>query len=152
MLMWSIFLAILSLDRLSKYFVSQNILLNQSLPVIKNIFHLTLIHNTGAAFGIFKNHNYLFIFISILAILFIYLQSRKEKSTEMILKVSLALISSGTIGNLIDRIYFGYVIDFLDLRIWPVFNIADSSITVGAILLAYSILKSKNQKSKNFEF
>jgi signal peptidase II len=150
--MWSIFLAILSLDRLSKYFVSQNILLNQSLPVIKNIFHLTLIHNTGAAFGIFKNHNYLFIFISILAILFIYLQSRKEKSTEMILKVSLALISSGTIGNLIDRIYFGYVIDFLDLRIWPVFNIADSSITVGAILLAYSILKSKNQKSKNFEF
>lgn len=143
MLMWSIFLAILSLDRLSKYFVSQNILLNQSLPVIKNIFHLTLIHNTGAAFGIFKNHNYLFIFISILAILFIYLQSRKEKSTEMILKVSLALISSGTIGNLIDRIYFGYVIDFLDLRIWPVFNIADSSITIGAILLGYSLLKSK---------
>ncbi len=146
MLMWSIFLAILSLDRLLKYFVSQNILLNQSLPVIKNIFHLTLIHNTGAAFGIFKNHNYLFIFISILAILFIYLQSRKEKSTEMILKVSLALISSGTIGNLIDRIYFGYVIDFLDLRIWPVFNIADSSITVGAILLGYSILRKDKLK------
>lgn len=143
MLIWSIFLAILSLDRLSKYFVSQNILLNQSLPVIKNIFHLTLIHNTGAAFGIFKNHNYLFIFISLLAILFIYLQLRKQKLTAVILKVSLALISSGTIGNLIDRIYFGYVIDFLDLRIWPVFNIADSSITIGAILLGYSLLKSK---------
>ena len=148
MLIWSIFLAILSLDRLSKYFVSQNILPNQSLPLIKNIFHLTLIHNTGAAFGIFKNHNYLFIFISILAVLFIYLQLRKEKLTAVILKVSLALISSGTIGNLIDRIYFGYVIDFLDLRIWPVFNIADSSITVGAILLAYSILKRPVTRSQ----
>lgn len=145
-MLWFLFLLILSLDRLAKYLVAKNLQLNQSLPVIRNFFHLTLVHNTGAAFGIFKDQNYLFIAVSLFAIVLIYFQLR-QKNTHTALKISLVFILAGTTGNFIDRVNFGYVVDFLDLRIWPVFNIADSSITIGAILLGYSILKSK--KSPN---
>jgi signal peptidase II len=139
---WLLFLIILFLDRLTKYFVSKILLVNQGIPVIKNIFHFTIVHNTGAAFGIFKNKNYLFIVAALFATVFIYFKLR-QKRTNKLLNISLVLILAGTIGNLIDRISFGYVIDFLDFRIWPVFNIADSSITVGAILLGYALLKSR---------
>lgn len=138
--MRSLFIAILCLDRLTKYLVSKNISPNRSIPLIKNVFHITLVHNTGAAFGIFKNQNHLFIAVSLLAIILIYLQLKKRRVGSQIYRASLVLILAGTLGNIVDRLCFGYVIDFLDFRIWPVFNIADSSITVGAILLGYSIL------------
>jgi len=135
---------ILLLDQLSKVLATQNILLNESLPVIDNVFHLTLIHNKGAAFGIFKNQTVLFILVSLLAIVIILYNLKKKKEKRLgISVVSLALILGGALGNFIDRVLLGYVVDFLDFRIWPVFNIADSAITVGAILLGYTILKSK---------
>jgi signal peptidase II len=142
-----IVLAILSLDQLTKVLVTKNLLYNQSIPVIKGIFYITLIHNRGAAFGILKNQVPLFIFTSIFAIILIYLNLR-DKSQGKFYIVSLALILAGALGNLIDRIFLGYVIDFLDFRIWPVFNVADSSISIGVILLGLSLLKSKNQTSK----
>jgi len=137
-------LFILSLDQLTKLIATRNLLLNQSLPLIKGIFHLTLIHNRGAAFGILKNQTPLFIFISLFAIILIclVLQNNKYKK-HYFYNMSSAFILSGALGNLIDRLRFGYVIDFLDFRIWPVFNVADSAITIGAILLGWSILKSK---------
>jgi signal peptidase II len=124
--------------------VNANLILHQSIPVIRNIFHLTLIHNRGAAFGILKDQSYFFIFMSLLAVIFIYLRLRESQNEEKLLEFALIFILAGTVGNLIDRISFGYVIDFLDFRIWPVFNIADSSITVGAIVLFYTLLKKKN--------
>ncbi len=146
-LIWSLLIAVLSLDRLAKYLISKNISLNQSIPIIKNVFHISLLHNTGAAFGIFKNQNYLLIAISLLSIVMIYLQLRKKVQANKTFQISLVLILAGAIGNFIDRISFGYVIDFLDFRIWPVFNIADSSITIGVILLAYSLLVKGKFKS-----
>lgn len=140
--MWFLFLLVLALDRLTKYLVVKNIPLNQSLPLIKNIFHITLVYNTGAAFGLMKNLNYLFMAVSLLAIILITIHLKSRTSVNRIFTLSLVLILAGTVGNLIDRIFFGYVIDFLDFRIWPVFNFADSSITVGAILLGYCLLKN----------
>lgn len=135
---------ILSLDRLTKHLVTKNLSLNQSLPIIKEVFHLTLIHNRGAAFGILKNQVPLFIFTSILAIILIYFNLKNAKHKKISLyKISLSLILAGALANLIDRLFFGFVIDFLDFRIWPVFNIADSSITIGAILLGYTLLTTK---------
>ncbi len=131
---------ILSLDQLTKFFITKNLFLNQSIPIIKGIFHITLIHNRGAAFGILKNQVPLFIFTSILAIILIYRSLRKDTRLNLY-SVCLGLILAGALGNLIDRLFFGYVIDFLDFRIWPVFNIADSAITIGAILLTWVILK-----------
>jgi signal peptidase II len=138
----AIVLIILSLDQLTKSLVTRNLSLSHSLPLIKGVFHLTLVHNRGAAFGILKNQIPLFIFTAILAIFLIY-SSLKNNRYGKFYSLSLSLILAGALGNLIDRSCFGYVIDFLDFRIWPVFNIADSAITIGAILLGLSILKRK---------
>jgi len=135
---------ILALDQLAKFYFTKNLFLNQSVPVIKGFFHLTLVHNRGAAFGILKNQIPLFIVASLFAIILIFVHLKKYKTSYSLYSLSLSLILAGAVGNFIDRVSFGYVIDFLDFRIWPVFNVADSAITIGAILLGWSMLKSKN--------
>lgn len=137
-----IILATLSLDQLSKFIITKNLFQNQSIPIIKGVFHITLVHNRGAAFGILKNQIPLFIITSVFAIILIYFNIKKNKQSKFY-SIALSLILAGALGNLIDRLFFGYVIDFLDFRIWPVFNVADSAITIGAILLGWSILFKK---------
>ncbi|MFA7272098.1 MAG: signal peptidase II [Candidatus Omnitrophota bacterium] len=133
---------ILLLDQLSKAFISGILQLNQTIPLIKGVFGLTLVHNRGAAFGLFRNQVYLFIITSITAIVLIYFGLKDNRHNKYYV-VSLSLILAGAIGNLIDRLRLGYVIDFLNFYIWPVFNIADSSITIGAVLLGWAILRKK---------
>ena len=142
-----IVLAILSLDRLTKLLIAKNLLYHQSIPVIKGIFHLTLVHNRGAAFGILKEQIPLFIFTSLFAItlIFINLKNNQHKKSY---SISLSLILAGALGNLIDRLYLGYVIDFLDFGIWPVFNVADSAISIGAIMLGWSMLRSTENRAQ----
>jgi signal peptidase II len=136
-----IIFTILSLDQLTKFAISRNLSFLQSLPVIPRVFHLTLVANRGAAFGILKNQTLLFISTSLLAVVLIFFALRDNRRKGLY-SFSLSLILGGALGNLIDRLRFGYVIDFLDFRIWPVFNIADSAITVGAIVLGWSLLKN----------
>ncbi|MDD5197051.1 MAG: signal peptidase II [Candidatus Omnitrophota bacterium] len=133
---------ILLLDQLSKAFISGILQLNQTIPLIKGVFGLTLVHNRGAAFGLFRNQVYLFIITSITAIVLIYFGLKDNRHNKYYV-VSLSLILAGAIGNLIDRLRLGYVIDFLNFYIWPVFNVADSSITIGAVLLGWAILRKK---------
>ncbi len=137
-----IVVATLSLDQLTKFLAVKYLLLNESYSLIKGLFHLSLIHNRGAAFGILKGQLSLFIAASVFAIALIY-AGLKDARQSRIYRISLGLILAGALGNLIDRISYGYVIDFLDFRIWPVFNVADSAITIGAVLLGYFILKGK---------
>ncbi|KPK97991.1 MAG: lipoprotein signal peptidase [Omnitrophica WOR_2 bacterium SM23_72] len=141
-----ILFTVLSLDQLTKFLISKNLSILESVPVIQHVFHLTLVANRGAAFGILRNQTLLFIFTSLLAIVLILSNLRKNRHRGLY-SFSLSLILSGALGNLIDRLRFGYVIDFLDFRIWPVFNIADSAITIGAILLGWSILFQKDKLS-----
>ncbi|MBI5124541.1 MAG: signal peptidase II [Candidatus Omnitrophica bacterium] len=124
------------IDRFTKYLVFNNLSEDQTVEVISRVFHITLVLNTGSAFGLFKSFGAFFIVSSffIIALIVIYILQCKHK--DLVVSVALGLILGGAIGNLIDRIAFGYVIDFLDFRVWPVFNIADSSITAGAVLLA----------------
>ncbi len=135
--------AILFLDQLTKFIVIRSLTLSQSLPVIKGIFHISLVRNRGAAFGILKNQAPIFIVAAVFAIILICLELKKNKHKKLY-AISISLILAGAIGNLIDRLFFGYVIDFLDFRVWPVFNVADSAITIGAILLGWSILRTKS--------
>ncbi len=145
-------LSILFTDQLTKLLATQNLLLNQSVPLIKGIFHLTLIRNRGAAFGILKNQTPLFISVSILAVILIYFALRNNKHKKYsFYNISLAFILAGALGNLIDRLRLGYVIDFLDFRVWPVFNVADSAITIGAILLGWSMLRSTENRAQRTE-
>ena len=128
-------------DRLSKFFAVKYLSAGESIPVIKNIFHITIVHNTGAAFGMFRSRPQLFVIIAIFAIFFInFLLLRKSHVLSSAERLSLYLILAGTLGNLTDRLMFGYVVDFIDLRVWPVFNFADSFITIGAVILGLSVL------------
>jgi signal peptidase II len=140
-----IVLAVISLDQLTKFLAAKFLILNSTHPVVKGIFHLTLIHNRGAAFGLLKNQIPLFIFTAVVAIILIYL-SLRDKRQGRPYAISLSLILAGSGGNLIDRVLYGYVVDFLDFRIWPVFNVADSAICIGALLLVWVMFKGKNGK------
>ena len=145
-IIWAVIFLIAFSDQVSKFFISQNLDLNESVPVVRDIFHLTLVHNTGAAFGIFKNETLLFIAISFLAIILIVIFMRKKRDLFFPRDIALSLVLGGALGNLIDRLRFGYVVDFLDLRIWPVFNIADSAITIGTILMIISLCIRSSSK------
>jgi signal peptidase II len=134
---------VLFLDQLTKFLAVRFLQLNTPVALIKNFLYLTLVHNRGAAFGIFKNQLLIFVLISIFAIALIF-HHLKNKKNSVLSGISLSLIAAGAIGNLIDRLRFGFVIDFLDLRVWPVFNLADSAITIAALLLSWELLFKKN--------
>ena len=139
-------------DRLTKVFFSAVLQIGESLPVIKHAFHFTLVHNNGIAFGLFKDNGFVFLIIPAIAVfLLIYNVYYYHKFGELdwVYIVAFSLILGGAIGNLIDRITFGHVIDFIDFRIWPTFNVADSAITIGVIIIAHRLVGSatadKNQ-------
>lgn len=132
-------------DRVSKNFFSQFLFEGESIAIIRNVFHVTLVHNTGIAFGFFKDHGLFFIFFSIIIIIFlsIYLyRNIYHNHLPFSDMIAFSFIIAGAIGNLLDRIMFGYVIDFFDFRIWPVFNIADSAITIGTFILVIKCIPS----------
>jgi signal peptidase II len=136
-------ISVILLDQITKFLALKFLQLNTSVPLIKNFLNLTLVHNRGAAFGIFQNQLLLFVLVSFFAIGFI-LYNLKNKTNSIILKLSLSLILGGAVGNLIDRLRFGFVVDFLDFRIWPVFNVADSVITIAALFLTWELVFKKN--------
>ncbi len=129
---------ILIIDQVTKLLVLKNI--TSSVTVIKNILYFSVIKNTGAAFGILKNETMLLIWFSVIVIgviLFYMDKIPKDK----IVQIFTALILGGTISNLIDRLRLGYVIDFINFKIWPAFNIADAAVTIGAIGLIIYLMK-----------
>lgn len=144
--------AAIILDQITKFLVDINMALHQSIEIIPNFFNLTYIRNTGAAFGFLAGDRSVgrFIFFTLFSFLaigcLIYLLKNLRPGQKMAI-LSLSLILGGAIGNLIDRLRQGEVIDFLDLHWydwhWPAFNVADSSITIGVILLFYQILRKK---------
>lgn len=97
-------------------------------------------HNTGAAFGIFRSQTIFFVIISLIAVVAIVIYIKRSARPSYFKDIALALILGGAFGNLVDRLFFGYVIDFLDFRVWPVFNVADSAITIGTVLLIFSLV------------
>lgn len=137
--------SLVAFDQLTKVFAAAHLKLGETYPVIKNVFHLTLVHNSGAAFGFFKKGAAIFIFISAVAILLILFYAKRFGENYRFARWGLLFIFAGTIGNLIDRIRFGYVVDFIDLRVWPVFNFADTLISVGGLLLIWHLLSGKRK-------
>jgi signal peptidase II len=125
--------AVIVVDQLTKFLTRFYMQPGQSIPLIDNVFHLTYRQNTGAGFGILQNQNLLLIFVSAIALCFVIYYCLKSR--DFLLRLMLSLLSGAIIGNLIDRILLGFVTDFLDFRIWPVFNVADSVITISVICL-----------------
>ena len=140
-IIFSAALIVIFLDQLTKFFIKQNFQLNESIPIIKNAFHLTYTTNTGSAFGLFKGFNLFFVLFSIAVIIVIFYYLKKIVKNQKLMQFSIGLLLGGTIGNLIDRIAYGSVIDFIDFRVWPVFNVADSAVTISIILLIILLWK-----------
>ncbi len=128
---------ILFADQSLKAWVMSRFQLGQSRPLIPGILHLTLVHNTGTAFGLFQDKNLFFIILSaaVIAGIAALLFKEEKKEGSPFSWVPLVLLLGGAVGNLSDRLRFGCVIDFIDFRVWPVFNLADSCITVGIVWL-----------------
>jgi signal peptidase II len=142
-------LAILVADQASKEIITSRLTLFSSVPVIPGLFHLTLVTNRGALFGLFHDladpyRAILFTAVPILAIALILVFQLRTTISDTIAQAGLALILGGALGNLADRLRLGYVVDFLDVFVggyhWPAFNLADSSICTGVGLLVLDLL------------
>ena len=136
-------------DQFTKAMIARNIILNSSKEIIPGFFHLIHIRNKGAIFGFFSQsgNRYVFLLLTLASLtalgLVVYYFSKAPRD-EKLLRVSLSLIMAGALGNFIDRVFKGYVIDFLDVSVrgwhWPSFNVADSCISIGAVLLVFIFL------------
>jgi signal peptidase II len=142
-------LVIVLTDQLSKAIVVRRMRLGQSIPIVSGYFDLTFVLNPGAAFSLFATlpesiRNPFFILISIAAVILIVIYRARHLRQHRLASVSLGLILGGAVGNLIDRVRYGVVVDFLDVHLhqyhWPVFNVADSAISVGVTLLLLEML------------
>jgi signal peptidase II len=148
---------ILFLDQWTKYVVQQRLALHQRVEVIQGFFDLIHARNPGGAFGIFGGEkgglgSLLFVVVSLVAIgsiLFLFVKTREDEKT---LSLSFSLVLSGALGNLVDRLRFGEVVDFLDFYLhsyhWPAFNVADSAICIGIGLMAFDLFIRDRKKLK----
>lgn len=145
---------VLILDQLSKIWIDSSMSLYQSIPVLPG-FSITYAHNYGAAFSFLSDaggwQRWFFAVLAASISIGIVVWLKRLKPEETLSAISLSLILGGAIGNLIDRVVYGYVIDFLDVYYqawhWPVFNIADSAITVGVVFMIYESFTQNEQKS-----
>jgi signal peptidase II len=146
---------IVLLDQVTKLYVDASMPLHESIPVIPGFFSITHIRNPGAAFGFLAEASPLFrsvffVVVTILAISLVLHYIWKSNDGETLLTFGLSLILAGAVGNLIDRVRLGEVIDFLDIYIgayhWPAFNVADSAISVGAVILFIEIIRQGRGK------
>lgn len=143
---------IIIIDQITKYAASSMLLMHEPVPVLP-FFNFTLMHNTGAAFSFLADQGgwqrwffaALALGVSIVLAVWLY----RLKAQEKWLALALSLVLGGAVGNLIDRVYYGYVIDFIDIYYntshWPAFNIADSAITVGAVMLVIDTFRNKEK-------
>lgn len=159
MLRWIIFSTIaafgLIIDQVTKVYIDRTMELFQSIPVVENFFHITYVRNRGAAFSFLSHASWrlpFFIAVSLIAAIVIIIAYTKLREEQKLAQVSLAMIFSGAVGNLIDRVRLGEVIDFLDAHWyqhhWPAFNVADSLICVGVFLLAIDMLREEKRQKQ----
>ena len=145
---------IVKLDQWSKWAIKTSFQLYESKPVIQDIFHFTYVTNDGMAFGLsFPGGKHILLVMTILLTGFIVGFLWKEKDGHPLVKYGLALILSGAIGNLIDRLFYGKVVDFLDVMVgnfhWYIFNVADSAVTIGMVLfIIHSFLIEESSEDK----
>lgn len=135
-----LFVGIVALDQFTKALVMKSMVPGQSIPIVQDVFHLTYVLNPGAAFGILSNQRaFLLITGAVLILATAYFYPLLKKS-DGYLQFGATAILSGAVANLIDRLQTGYVVDFFDFRIWPVFNVADIAIVVGMGFMIYAII------------
>ena len=152
---WGVLLVVASLaivaDQASKAYVVSQLALHESwvpLRVIEPVFRITHVRNTGAAFGMFPGGGSLFLIIAVIVSVVILYYYRQIPQQAWLARVALGLQLGGALGNVIDRVRLGYVVDFLNVEYWPVFNVADSCIVVGVALLTLQLLLDERREHR----
>ncbi len=150
-------LPLLVIDQVTKWLVLQQIPPGAEVPVIQGFFSLVHVTNTGAAFGLFQNNNLFFIVLAVAALITLFFLLIRDSQTtdpkkrlKLLTKIALSLLAAGVLGNLIDRLFRGSVVDFLNFYIreyvWPSFNVADSCICIAAGLLILGSFLNRPEK------
>ena len=149
-LLYAVGLLILAADQLTKFAAASLLLAGESRPLLGAYLSLTVQRNTGAAFGMFPAATTALIALAAIIIIFIAVWGPQVAQSTRLLTVGLGMALGGAAGNLIDRLRLGYVLDFLDLHFWPVFNVADIGITCGAILVVIALfLRTRTNQRDN---
>ncbi len=145
---WTIF--VILFDQGSKFFIQSKMKIGESIPIIKGIFHITYIENPRTAFGLFEYQTMFFVVAALISVILAILIYKKIVFKEdSFMYIPLTLVLGGAVGNLIDRVRIdGRVIDFLDFRIWPIFNFADTAIVCGMLILLVHFLFYTKEEDK----
>lgn len=151
MIYYVIALFVIAIDQISKWLIVKNMELGTSIPIIDNVLYITSHRNRGAAWGILENKMWFFYIITVVFVVFIVFYMKKYAKTDKLLGISLGLILDGAIGNFIDRVFRQEVVDFIHVYIfsynYPVFNIADSALCIGVVLIIIqTLLEGKKAK------
>ncbi|HFJ9376235.1 TPA: lipoprotein signal peptidase LspA [Bacillus paranthracis] len=151
MIYYVIALFVIAIDQISKWLIVKNMELGTSIPIIDNVLYITSHRNRGAAWGILENKMCFFYIITVVFVAFIVFYMKKYAKTDKLLGISLGLILGGAIGNFIDRVFRQEVVDFIHVYIfsynYPVFNIADSALCIGVVLIIIqTLLEGKKTK------
>ncbi|MGG0237553.1 signal peptidase II [Bacillus rhizoplanae] len=151
MIYYLIALFVIVIDQVSKWIIVKEMDLGESIPIIDNVLYITSHRNTGAAWGILENRMWFFYVITVIFVIFIVIYMQKFAKTDKLLGISLGLILGGAIGNFIDRVFRKEVVDFIHTYIFsynfPVFNVADSALCVGVMLIIIqTLLEGKKTK------
>lgn len=139
------------IDQITKELVRSSMLVGDSTPLIPGIVYLTHVKNPGAAFGILPNYQMLFYVVALAVVVLLLVYYRRLDKVDRVTSLSFGLVTGGATGNLIDRVSAGVVTDFIDFRFWPVFNIADTAIVVGVILLGIVLTRGAGQEQVEAE-
>ena len=140
---------IILIDQIVKYIIRSAMYVGESIPVVRDVFHITYVQNRGAAFNMLDGQSLILTLVPAVAIIVAIWYMEKHLNEHWTLVLSLGLVISGGIGNLIDRTILGFVTDMLDFRFWPVFNVADIAVCVGAGFLILYTLLFYEEKEKN---
>jgi len=147
MLFYVLALVVLVIDQVIKYFIHSSMYLGQSIPLLNGFVQLTYVRNTGAAFSLFLGFSPYLIVVGIAAVAaIIYFHFRSAKK-DYYLQTALAFILGGSLGNLLDRILRSYVVDYIDFKFFPVFNLADIMINIGVLLIIIRLIKEEQDVS-----
>lgn len=141
---WQVAIVVVLVDQISKMLARAHLRPDYAVDVISGFFRLTLVHNSGAAFGLFPGGRFFFVTVAVAVVVGLILYARVASDGSLLRVIALGLGVGGAAGNLVDRLAFGRVTDFLDFHFWPVFNLADSAIVVGLVTLALtSVLRGE---------
>lgn len=143
-----IIVLVYTLDQVSKYFIQSHLAIGQGFHLV-SVFSILHVHNTGAAFSILKNNQLLLILIGLIVAVIISTYQHSKPNLPTFLTVGLAFLMGGNLGNLSDRILHGYVVDFIQLPYWPIFNVADIMINLGVALIAIYLIFDHEETTSN---